>query len=198
MNIPASLEARLKKDIPFTEDLYWDLLGRLKSLALKYCTEPNPILFEDLMQEGWIGVSLACDQYRGDKGAALATYAYKRAWAKMQQYMNYKHEVVHIPIAEKANYPTHTVSTWGDVEPGELKAKPYSDKTKEDTFLSIIDELEDGDLLRQRFIEGESVASLTTAEGQNRETINERIDLALEKARIELDVWQWRTAEVDE
>jgi len=69
---------------------------------------------------------------------------------------------------------------------------------KDERLKSIIDELEDGDLLRQRFIEGESVASLTTAEGQNRETINERIDIALEKARIELDVWQWRTAEVDE
>ena len=58
----------------------------------------NPTLHQDLMQEGFIGLRMACEQYTAGK-ASFTTYAHSRARSKMQQYLRYKNSVVHIPFA---------------------------------------------------------------------------------------------------
>ena len=205
MEIPAELEPMLEQDIEFTQEIHDKYSAMLKKLAWFYTDDT--VLFADLMQEGWIGVHLACDQYTPIFGATLTTYVYQRARAKMQQYMNYRIATVHVPIAKKEEYKGHVVTihaepqehTWSKFAP-EQWVEAFIDSKRADDLKKeaiqkvglALEQVDDEQLLRRRFVEGESVASLTTEYGVNRDTINERIEMALAQARLELNVWRAR------
>jgi len=94
----------------FTDDIvkqHKRMVGKLANGYVdKYLSKSSAslrnLLREDLEQEGYIGLAFACDQYIEAKGTLFSTYAYSRIWARMQQYMNYKHNLVHVPIKEAA------------------------------------------------------------------------------------------------
>ena len=60
----------------------------------------NPTLHQDLMQEGFIGLRMASEQYTAGK-ASFTTYAHIKVRRQIQYYMQYRNDLVHIPMAHK-------------------------------------------------------------------------------------------------
>lgn len=81
------------------EELYRQNKGLIAKAAKKYKAFAE---FEDLAQEGFIGLSNAADSYEPGKGAAYATYAYRVICGTMLNYLRNSRHVVYIPAHIKA------------------------------------------------------------------------------------------------
>ena len=91
----------------FTDAIVKQYEAMVADIAWSYTQDHT--LHKDLMQEGWIGMRKACLNFDESRGA-LSTYAYCKIRAQMQQYLNYKVSVVHIPIAQKESGEIYQLS----------------------------------------------------------------------------------------
>ena len=79
-------------------------------IAWTFTNDPN--LHLDLMQEGYIGLMKACEQYRAGK-SSFTTYAHIKIRRQIQYYCEYKVDLVHIPIAHKKRLQCITLEIEG-------------------------------------------------------------------------------------
>lgn len=180
---PPEIEALLDKDIEVTDELIEKYRRMIWNLTRKFTTD-DFALMKDLYQEGCIGLMQACDQYVNDRGTKLGSYIYSRARAKMQQYMQYKHDVVHIPRAHKDDYDGHMVHL-----------DEFADSYRVDHYPLLVQALDELDefragVLRKHFFEGYIVAGLAAEYGVSRSTIDEAIESGLAQIRAALGVWK--------
>jgi RNA polymerase sigma factor (sigma-70 family) len=87
------------EDPIFDDDLVNRCRGMLSRLA-HYYADGDHTLKKDLIQEGWIGVNIAVEQWRSDLGASLKTFAYYKARDMMQRYVRHRMKVVSAPRRE--------------------------------------------------------------------------------------------------
>lgn len=81
------------------EELYRQNKGLIAKAAKKYKAYAE---FDDLMQEGYIGLCNAADSYEPGKGATYATYAYRVICGTMLNYLRNSKHLVYIPAHIKA------------------------------------------------------------------------------------------------
>jgi RNA polymerase sigma factor (sigma-70 family) len=173
MQVPEALEALLRKNIEFTQELYEELGGMIYSLAAFYTNDLS--LREDLMQEGWIGVQIACNQYVEDFGASLKTYAHQRARRKMQYYMQYHAWLVHVPIEHREGYSTEMM---------EVESDEWHDGKESYAFLEdAINELDHGDIIRMYYLDEISMPGIALETGICRNRISAILKAGIKELR---------------
>lgn len=103
--IPDYIERHLKPNLEFTQEVYDHCKSAVEKLANVYVYKcgGNHSIYDDLVQEGWIGVYRACDDYRDDKGTQFRTYAIWKARDMMQRFVRHKMKVVSAPRREQVS-----------------------------------------------------------------------------------------------
>lgn len=161
-------------DIPFTEALCREYKQKVRSLALHYTTDHD--LLKDLMQEGYIGLRKACDQYIDERGTSFSTYAHYKIRAEMQQYLRSSVAVVryprYIPAEAIEDIDLHKNQCM-------VNSIDYTD------LLDMLEELDDDEreYIIRHYIMGETQTSIAEDKGVSRVPIKARIDSALFKLR---------------
>lgn len=149
----------------------------------KYCDAY--MLYQDLVQEGWIGVHQACENYIPDMGASFFTYAYSRAKRKMQYYLQYRNSVVHVPIAHKETYGLEMV----DVIDAGIKDLPSE---KYPLVMQALQEIDPyyAEMVVLKHVHGLSVSAMSREFGVPRETIDDGLLIGMALLREALGVWR--------
>lgn len=83
----------------FTDAIHDQYKNMVYSVAWNYTNDP--ILWNDLTQEGMIGLNKACLQYDLNCGVKFSTYAWQKIQGQIIQYLQYNVDVVHIPKSHK-------------------------------------------------------------------------------------------------
>ena len=176
----------------FTDKVVEQYQDMIYSIAWAYTDDP--VLHKDLAQEGFIGLRKACEQYNPDR-AKFSTYAYRKAQAQMQQYLNYKNATVHIPIKRKDAGKVYCVSldggpacdVWDNEHTNPLEELIHCDQQQRSraecaSKLQIIEEHMSG-LLIDHYYGGVSVTRLAEMHNDTRENIRQAIQEGLQELR---------------
>ena len=142
--------------------------------GLAWCYTVDQHLHKDLMQEGFLGLHRACEAFDPSRGVMFSTYAHGKIRSKMQQYIQYKVNVVHVPKS-KEDKPTYLM--WGDC--AEYSEDEYEVDFEHRDLMSII-RADIPDVVYQHFVMEVSVAELSRrkfgkCDYRHRKKINEEI-----------------------
>jgi len=85
----------------FNEQVVEQFTKMVANIAWYYTEDPT--LHKDLMQEGFLGLMKACEKF-DESRACFSTYAHLRIRRQMQYYLQYKNQLVHIPVAHKETH----------------------------------------------------------------------------------------------
>jgi len=179
--IPPHIEALLKPDVEFNDEVVEKLEGMVVSLA-RYYAGKDYALEMDLMQEGWAGVRKACDQYRDDKGASLKTYAHGKARRQMTAYLQHQHRVISAPRREAESSMLICIDQfYNDYEPA-FMAYDWTNQIDLTTALGTLDELT-RTLVTEHIGKGVLIIHLAAVHGMCRNRVSRIIKKGIEQLR---------------
>lgn len=147
------------------------------SMARYYTGDPT--LLKDLVQEGWIGVHHACDQWREDMGASFSTYANIKARDMMQRYVRHKVKVVSEPRRAKQK---STILPIGNIEPA---AYDWTEHIDLQESLKELD-WQTRELITEHIGKGVEIVVLSAVHGIHRNTCAKMIKQGLEQLRKQM------------
>jgi len=170
----------------FTDEIVKQFEAMIAGIAWFYTADPTT--HKDLMQTGYAGLRKACEQYKPSKGG-FSTYAHLKARSEMKTYMDYKHRLVHYPIAHEFKYSgfeiyeftqSHDETTFATRN--KLCVQSCEKRVEMDDLLSTIDE-HMPDIIREHFMEGVSVTKLAEQHRETRDSIRAKIEAGLNELR---------------
>lgn len=159
----------------FTQSVYDDQKKMVFSLAWSFTNDP--VLWKDLVQEGFIGLHKACEAYDEEKKVKFSTYAYQKIRGQISQYLNYNVDVVHIPIS----HCKRCVVT-------EIDYTIFDPDMPRDSYIDVVDALEQLDdqsreLIHMVYVKGMTKKQISQETGIHYETLKTIIRTAIQKMR---------------
>lgn len=133
-------------------------------------------LWEDLCQEGFIGLEKACRTFNKKNGVKFSTWAHIKITGQMRQYLNYNVDIVHVPVTVE-NKPAM-------VEIDCLLGEGVEDRSYSDLYdsLSRLDS-EMARAIRMHYVEGYTKTEIAVMMDVNYQTLVSRMNRSLERLR---------------
>ena len=96
--LPPSFSDASHEDDPARDKAILDNLALVKSVAKMYIRKIRVLSFDDLVQEGVIGLMRAYDLYDPSRGTLFSTYAYQWMRQRIARLVQSKENPIHVPM----------------------------------------------------------------------------------------------------
>lgn len=159
----------------FTEDIYKKYKNMVYKLAWGFTDSITE--FNDLIQQGFIGLGKACREF--DNRTKFSTFAYQKIYGEIRFYLDYKRDMVHIPNGKKKETEVFYTEDISYVEQHETDYNLLNDL--DIALLLIRDDI--SPLIRMRFYDGMSKRAIAHKTGLSYDTVRYRIEKGLKDMR---------------
>lgn len=86
--------------VRYCDNIYSRFKNMVYAAAWRYTSDPD--VWEDLVQEGFIGLHDACQGYDSRRGT-FESYVWCRIRNRITRYLQYKHDAIHVPVESPAS-----------------------------------------------------------------------------------------------
>jgi len=158
----------------YTDQTVKDYGDMVRRIAWNYTNDIQ--VWEDLVQEGYIGLGKACDQYVEGQGAKFSTWAWQKISSQVQAYLRYRCDMIHIPH-------------YRDTKCSMVELDDRFDQTHEhESYIDLMDALSQIDetsakMLRMHYVEGYSKSELSREYAMSRSRVASIISEGIEALR---------------